>query len=281
MEKVHRIGESLTEKEIGELRNAEAERILEYLGFPEGRKYPNAVNAVNEGFFRSNLFPDADKDFPRPFTIELAFGNPQKYTIDDIIEDSKQFARTQKENDIRMILSAFRAVESEHFEYRDFVEIVKKIMDIVLSLRLGVYLQNLDDVGTFMKRKIEEAEKEAVADFVSLIQKEQKDKEQAQERERQAKKEMERMSNSVWRIALEQGSVVPGIEEGTYTLCAVGVQPFLSNLNARLMDINRNEGKMLELPSTAELEKKLRKENGKPYSRGTIANARSRVLKRL
>ena len=281
MNKVHNIGERLRAEDGASFRWSDAIDILQFLGFPVDKEFPMAIKEINSGFFRSDLWPDSEKDFSLPNVLISALnpdpGKRSPFTPDDVIADSIEYMRIWKTKDNELLISLFRILDNANLEWEDQKKIIENMTDVFYQARIPRYKYLIEGLGSYMKKKIEEARKDGGLIAQAELARKQNRIEELEEENKKLRSEIDEIRFSAWDIAVNAGLLEKNNINGTYKTLIGGVQMTLESWMREIREYNRTGKKQLDIPNVGEIHKLLRKKNGMKYSEKSIANWMSHI----
>lgn len=276
MDEVHDRNKKFRQEDGTDFRWANTDEILRYLGFPDGRDYPEATREAGSGTFRSGMWPDPDKDFPMPNVLGMALnpepGKKSPFEPEDVINDSIEYIRIQNRNDVMLLMQLVSILDDESLGWEEKKPILKNILNIFFQARIPRYQHLLESIGVYMKKVMNESESKGIMFAQEELRRKQQRIEELEEEKKKLQRELDEVNFSAWGIAVDVGLVDKSTADGTYRLHRHGLDAFLADWGKAIKDYNQKNSTMVEMPEWKDIWGKLRKTDGKQYGKKHVRN---------
>ena len=283
MDEVHDRNKKFRQEDGTDFRWANTDEILRYLGFPDGRYYPEATREAGSGTFRSGMWPDPDKDFPMPNVLGMALnpepGKKSPFEPEDVINDSIEYIRIQNRNDVMLLMQLVSILDDESLGWEEKKPILKNILNIFFQARIPRYQHLLESIGVYMKKVMNESESKGIMFAQEELRRKQQRIEELEEENKKLMEKLDDIGLSTWDIAVRAGILEAVDETDQYRSVSkdIGLGRILESWNSVIKEYAKSHpSSRIEFPSAGEIHEKLISiKTGNPYTSGTIKKEKS------
>ena len=264
MDEVHDRNKKFRQEDGTDFRWANTDEILRYLGFPDGRDYPEARREVGSTFFRSYLCPDPDKDFFLPNVLANALnpepGKKSPFEPEDVINDSIEYIRIQNRNDVMLLMQLVSILDDESLGWEEKKPILKNILNIFFQARIPRYQHLLESIGVYMKKVMNESESKGIMFAQEELRRKQQRIEELEEENKKLMEKLDDIGLSTWDIAVRAGILEAVDETDQYRSVSkdIGLGRILESWNSVIKEYAKSHpSSRIEFPSAGEIHEKL------------------------